>query len=79
MRRFLTILLPLFAVGIGLADEPAPFTAPEARKKVGDTITVEMKVATATDRLESCTNPKRKQCTSSLTLRVCAAASRAMI
>ena len=39
-------------MGILLADDAPPLTAPEARKKVGDTITVEMKVATAKDRLE---------------------------
>jgi hypothetical protein len=51
MRRSLCFLT-LFVAGIAYADEPAPLSPVEARKKVGDTITVEMKVATAKDRLE---------------------------
>jgi hypothetical protein len=43
----------LLAVGpLTLPEEGKPLTAPEARKKVGETVTVEMKVQAAKDRLE---------------------------
>jgi hypothetical protein len=53
MGRSLLVTTAFFLVsGLLPADEPAPLSPVEARKKVGDTITVEMKVATAKDRLE---------------------------
>ncbi len=53
MRRFVLLPLLFLCASAGLADEPKPLPPVEARKKVGETITVEMKVQTAKDRLET--------------------------
>ena len=50
-----TLVLGCSLLGLGQlvrADEGKPLTAPEARKKVGETVTVEMTVQAAKDRLE---------------------------
>jgi len=50
--RCLLWLLLLGGTLVSLGDEPKPLTPLEARKKVGEKITVEMKVQAAKDRLE---------------------------
>jgi DNA/RNA endonuclease YhcR with UshA esterase domain len=53
MRRFLLLpLVLLFGSSLGSAGDPKPLTPLEARKKVGEKITVEMKVQAAKERLE---------------------------
>lgn len=53
MYRLLWLaLLPLCASSLGFAGEEKPLPPQAARKKVGDKITVEMKVQAAKDRLE---------------------------
>src|SRR5580698_9541408 len=52
MYRFALPPLVLLCAMASLAGEPKPLPPVEARKKVGETITVEMKVQTANDRLE---------------------------
>ena len=52
-RLLLLPLLLLCALSGGLAGEEKPLPPLEARKKIGDKITVEMKVQAAKDRLEN--------------------------
>jgi hypothetical protein len=52
-RFFLVPLVLLFGLDAALAGEPKPLPPLEARKKVGEKITVEMKVQAAKDRLEN--------------------------
>jgi len=52
MCRFMLPLFALLSVSMICADEQAPLTAAAARKKVGETLTVQMKVQAAKDRLE---------------------------
>jgi len=52
-RLLLLPLLLLCGLSVGLAGEEKPLPPLEARKKVGDKITVEMKVQAAKDRLEN--------------------------
>jgi hypothetical protein len=51
-RLFLLPLLVLCAAKVGFAGEAKPLPPVEARKKIGDKITVEMRVQVAKDRLE---------------------------
>src|SRR5262245_25519521 len=53
MRRY--VLTSLLVLGFAVADEPKakPLSPVEARKKVGEKITVEMTVQAAKDRLEN--------------------------
>jgi hypothetical protein len=54
MRRFLLPpLLLLYGSSLGIGGESKPLTPAAARKKVGEDITVEMKVQAAKDRLET--------------------------
>ena len=53
MAHFLTLLILLFPGSLpSIAGDPRPLPPVEARKKVGEKITVEMKVQAAKDRLE---------------------------
>ncbi len=52
-RWFLLPLVLLCGVNVAFAGDPKPLPPVEARKKVGDKITVEMKVQAAKDRLEN--------------------------
>ncbi len=45
-------LVPLVGAGLALAGQDKPLTPVEARKKVGDKVTVEMTVRAAKDRLQ---------------------------
>jgi len=52
-RPLLLLWLLLFASSLSFAGEEKPLSPEAARKKVGDKITVEMKVQAAKDRLEN--------------------------
>ena len=54
MRQFLLLLgLLLWVVNTNIAGDAKPLSPLEARKKIGEKITVEMKVQAAKDRLEN--------------------------
>jgi len=52
VRMFLLTSSLVFGVNAGVAGDAKPLSAQEARKKVAEKITVEMKVQAAKDRLE---------------------------